>query len=95
MLPETAKRLNDMRRAAEAIGRFLDGKQLADMRTDELLRAGVYYEFAIIGEALSQVRRTDPTVAETLTEYDRGSSAFATRSSTGMPDSTTRSPGGL
>jgi uncharacterized protein with HEPN domain len=71
MQPETRKRLDDMLGAADAIGRFVAGKTMADYLADELLRAGVYHEFSIIGEALSQIRKSEPDVAERISEYDR------------------------
>ncbi len=47
------------------------GKTLADFSADELLRSGVYYQFLIIGEALTAIRETESDVAERITEYSR------------------------
>jgi uncharacterized protein with HEPN domain len=59
MPPEARKLLGDMLAAANAIGEFVHGKTLLDLAGDKLLRAGIYYEFVIIGEALSQLRQID------------------------------------
>ena len=56
MRPEVMKLLVDVRDAADAIVAFTDGKQLADMTGDPMLRSALYYQFVIIGEALSQLR---------------------------------------
>ena len=71
MRPEVMKLLVDVRDAADAIVAFTDGKQLADMTGDPMLRSALYYQFVIIGEALSQLRSVDINVLETVTEYRR------------------------
>ena len=71
MLQQTLKRLADVLAAAEAEQRFTAGRSLADFLADEVVRAAVYYEFAIIGEALTQVRKADPDVVRQVAEHDR------------------------
>jgi uncharacterized protein with HEPN domain len=71
MLPESQKRLGDMVKCAALIEQFMVGKSLADFMSDELLRSGVYYQFLIIGEALTAIRDTERPVAEQITEYQR------------------------
>jgi uncharacterized protein with HEPN domain len=61
MPPEIKKLLNDALEACRAIEEFISGNTLAEFLNDKLLRAGVYYEFAVIGEALAQLRDRDPT----------------------------------
>jgi uncharacterized protein with HEPN domain len=36
-----------------------------------LLRAGIYYEFVVVGEALSQLRELDEATAERISEHWR------------------------
>jgi len=60
-----------MREAARSIAEFSAGKSLSDFSGDKLLRAGIYYEFAVIGEALAQLRALDENLAEEITEYWR------------------------
>lgn len=71
MQPETLKRLNDMEKCAGLIATFIAGKSFAEFRSDELLRAGVYYQFLIIGEALSAIRGIEPEVADEISECQR------------------------
>ncbi len=71
MQPETRKLLIDAREAAMAIEEFVAGKSLADFHQVKLLRAGIYYEFAIIGEALSQLRQLDPSTLDRISENSR------------------------
>ena len=64
MLLRARKLLEDVREAAEAIGQFTAGKTLDDYLQDRLTRAGVEREFLVIGEAVSQLTKTDPRTAE-------------------------------
>ncbi|HVS69950.1 MAG TPA: HepT-like ribonuclease domain-containing protein [Phycisphaerae bacterium] len=71
MRPESLKYLADMRDAADLIDEFTVNKTLHDLRADKLLRAGIYHEFTIIGEALSQLRAVDPATAAQISEHHR------------------------
>ncbi|MGC8539905.1 MAG: DUF86 domain-containing protein [Phycisphaerae bacterium] len=71
MLPDSKKLLFDMREAAQAIAEFTRGRALDDLRGDDILRSAVYYQFIIIGEAMSQLRQQDPSTAQRLSEYNR------------------------
>ncbi len=71
MQPESRKLLEDMRLAAVSIQHFLRGKSLTDLKGEDLLRSAIYYKFAIIGEALSQLRHQDPQTAERISEQTR------------------------
>lgn len=71
MLPESKKFLADMLAAATLIQQFAAGRTLDDLDTDKLLRSRIYYQFAIIGEALSQVRMTNPSVLDRISEAPR------------------------
>jgi uncharacterized protein with HEPN domain len=71
MPPETRKLLDDALGACKAIEEFVESKNLAEFLNDKLIRAGVYYEFAIIGEALAQLRQRDPPVLDQISESSR------------------------
>jgi uncharacterized protein with HEPN domain len=71
MHADAIKLLWDARRAGERVARFTRGKTFADYRADDLLRSGVERQLAIVGEALSQLRRLDPATAESIAELPR------------------------
>jgi uncharacterized protein with HEPN domain len=60
-----------MRRSAELILSFVDGRGLAEYTGDPLLRSGVERQFEIIGEALNRLRRLDPQTAAEITDVGR------------------------
>ena len=64
MPPEIRKFLYDIQSACQALEQFIDGKTLDDYQADLLLRSGVERQLTIIGEALNQALRVDPTLAE-------------------------------
>lgn len=57
--------------AAEAIIAFSRGKNLSDLQSDPLLRSGIYFQFIVIGEALTQLRTSDAATVERISEYRR------------------------
>ena len=69
MAPDILKYLFDIREAALAIGRFVEGKTFTDYEKDELLQSGVERKFEIIGEALNRINKDDPGVLESIREY--------------------------
>ncbi len=69
MLLRARKLLEDIREAAEAIDEFTAGKTLEDYLQDRLTRAGVEREFLVIGEAISQLAKTDQQTASELGNY--------------------------
>jgi uncharacterized protein with HEPN domain len=71
MLPDSQKLLSDMLVAGRAIMEFTCGKTVSDLATDRLLRAGIYYEFVVIGEALARLRQSDVHTAERISEHAR------------------------
>ena len=71
MRRESAKYLFDVQMAAEALLRFVSGSTLSDYQQSELMRAGVNWEFAVIGEAISQLAKTDPETAERISDFRR------------------------
>lgn len=71
MKRESAKYLFDVQMAAEALLRFVSGSTLSEYRQNELMRAGVNWEFAVIGEAISQLAKIDSETAERITDFRR------------------------
>ena len=70
-LRNPGKYLYDIQRAAGLLGRFILGKTFADYQEDAMLRAAVEREFAIICEAISQLARSDETLAARISQYQR------------------------
>jgi uncharacterized protein with HEPN domain len=69
MPPEVRKLLTDMQDAALKITRFAQGKTYAQYSVDDQLQWSVERGFEIVGEALSQLRKIDPSVAESVTDW--------------------------
>lgn len=63
--------LTDARDAAALIRQFVQGRTLADYRADPMLRSAVERQFEIIGEALNQLVKTAPTLAERIPDLRR------------------------
>lgn len=71
MPPEARKLLADMADAANSIGEFAEGKTVTDFARNKLLRAAIYYEFVIIGEALSRLKALDENLVGQISEHWR------------------------
>jgi uncharacterized protein with HEPN domain len=56
----------DARTSGNAIERFLSGKDFDDFLADEMLRSAVERQFEILGEALAQLSKVDPQIAEQI-----------------------------
>ena len=69
MVNDILNYLYDIREAALAISRFLNGKTFDDYQHDELLRSGVERKFEIIGEALNRIRRIEPAILDQIREH--------------------------
>lgn len=69
MQPEVFKLLRDMSDAAEKIARFANGKTYEQYVNDEQLQWSTERGFEIVGEALSQLRKIDPAIAEHITDW--------------------------
>lgn len=71
MHDDAYKLLWDAQQATERTARFTAGKRFADYETDEYLRSAVERQFEIIGEALNQLRKVDPSVADQIPNLPR------------------------
>ena len=68
MLPEARKLLVDMAQAADSIRQFVQGHELPELATNDLLRSGIYWKFVVIGEALTQLKRIDEPSYNAISE---------------------------
>ena len=71
MPPRNKALLFDMQHAALGIATYVEGKTLEDYLRDEMLRSAVERQFEIIGEAITRLRKFDPSIAARISEYDR------------------------
>lgn len=63
--------LDDIVKACDRITAFVIGKTPDDYRDDVLLRSAVERQFTIIGEALNQAMRLDPTIADGISRVQQ------------------------
>ena len=68
---DAAKLIWDAQQALQRIKRFVACKDFAAYQSDELLRSAVERQFEILGEALNQLSRLDPNMAEKIPELPR------------------------
>ena len=71
MPPEASKWLSDVLGAADRILAFTRGRTRAEFEADDLLRSAVQWQFAIIGEAMTRLRRDAPAIAGRISEHGR------------------------
>ncbi len=71
MQPEAAKLLQDILDAASRINGYLANKSRDDFIHNGELHDAVHWNFAIIGEAISQLHKIDPRIAESITDWKR------------------------
>lgn len=69
MQDQSRKLLEDMRWAADGILDFARGKTANDYLSSLQLKWSVERGFEIIGEAMSQLNKLDPTMAARFSEY--------------------------
>jgi uncharacterized protein with HEPN domain len=65
---ESKKFLADMLEAVTCVRTFAHGRALSDLTQDKMLRSATYWQFTIIGEALSQLRKEDEATFDRITE---------------------------
>jgi uncharacterized protein with HEPN domain len=68
---EIRKYLFDIQQACDLLVQFTQGKSLADYAADPLLRSAVERQFEIVGEALNQLLRLEPTFASRISDTRR------------------------
>ena len=68
---EVRKYLYDIQRAAGLLQEFTEGKTFADYEGDTLLKSAVERQFEVIGEAMTQLAKTDESVADRISQYQR------------------------
>ncbi len=68
---ESKKYLYDIAHAAKLALGFVADKSLADYNADIMLRSAVERQLEIVGEALTQLARTDSATASQIGEYQR------------------------
>ena len=61
----------DVREAADAIFAFVDGIDQANYAASPLIHSAVERKFEIIGEALNQLAKSDPALAERIPEIGK------------------------
>jgi uncharacterized protein with HEPN domain len=71
MRRDTRSYLWDALKAAEAVQSFLRGRTYEAFVEDELLRSAVERQLEIIGEALSQLAKVDPQIADNVPKLRR------------------------
>ena len=71
MRPESKKLLWDAREAAVLVADFIRGRDFSGYQVDALLRSGVERQLEIVGEALAQLRRTDPDLSVMISYLPR------------------------
>jgi uncharacterized protein with HEPN domain len=65
------KYLFDINEACELLIQFTAGKTFSDYSTDPMLRSAVERQFEIVGEALAQVLRLDPSLRSKISDSGR------------------------
>jgi len=69
MLPDAHKYLRDMLDRAKLIQGYFSGRTLDDFEKTTQLQDAVHWSLCVIGEAMSQLRKTDEPMAQKLTGY--------------------------
>jgi len=65
---ESRKLLQDALEAAIAIEEFTRGRVFEDLSKDKLLRSGIYWQFALIGEAMARLQKQDQATFDRISE---------------------------
>ncbi|GAB4291476.1 MAG: DUF86 domain-containing protein [Oscillatoriaceae cyanobacterium] len=65
---EVKKYLFDIQESCQLIAEFTDGKDFAEYTSNAMLRSAVERQFEIIGEALNQMLKIEPSLASIITD---------------------------
>jgi len=68
MNEKTATFLTDVLDCVGALEAFVSAHTRADLDEQRMFRSAVMYEFAVIGEALAQIRKIDPDITDHVTD---------------------------
>jgi uncharacterized protein with HEPN domain len=68
MLPEIFKYLYDIIEAGQAIASFVKDKTYNDYTNDLMMRSAAERQLEIIGEALNNIIKIDPTIKNSITD---------------------------
>lgn len=68
---EVTKYLFDIAQACDLIAQFTKGKTFNDYLADAMLRSAVERQFEVIGEALREAVRRDPSLADRISDLER------------------------
>src|SRR5688500_6887766 len=71
MQSEAQKYLFDIREACRKLEEFTKDCSLDDYLANEMLRSAVERQFEIVGEALNQLYKIEPTLAESIPDFRR------------------------
>ncbi len=71
MPPDPQVLLNDIKKAAIALQGFAAGRTLQEFLSDDMFRSAVEQKFEIIGEAIAQLTKLDPAIADSIPERKR------------------------
>jgi uncharacterized protein with HEPN domain len=69
--PDVRKFLHDIKTACDLISEFVSGRTLDEYLGDPMLRSAVERQFEIVGEALNQSSRVDPSLLDRITDARR------------------------
>ncbi len=69
MPPDIAKYLRDMLDAVQAIEQLTQGQTLDDYLRQRSMRDAAQWNFCVIGEALSQLKKRDESTANRITSH--------------------------
>ena len=61
--------LCDIQKAANLARKFAVGRSFDEYRTDDLLHSAVERKFRIVGEAMTQLRKRDPSLVQRFTDH--------------------------
>lgn len=71
MRPDPRKYCWDALRAADLVRQFTSSRSFGDYESDPMLRSAVERQLEIIGEALNQLSKADPQMAEGIPDLRR------------------------